>query len=231
MEIDALDGDVLDAVLPEVSVVARGTPAHKVRVIRSCQRLGKMVAMTGDGANDAPAIRPRWRRDRSWETRHSGSAGRRGRGRRRRQVRDDSGCAGRGPGNVGLGQFFGCSPLGPLGPTTAVGACVGGTLLSKVLEPVAARRPGRRRACAPLSRSWSASTTSHQAPLLPTGNRGVASRGWGTHPHPHPHRDGAPQPRSFQPWTGRLPVMSAPGAAFATRSGMTSDSSPGDQRP
>ncbi|WP_239341476.1 HAD-IC family P-type ATPase [Frankia sp. CiP3] len=57
MEIDALDDDALDAVLPEVSVVARGIPAHKVRVIRSYQRLGKVVAMTGDGTNDAPAIR------------------------------------------------------------------------------------------------------------------------------------------------------------------------------
>ncbi|WP_131786537.1 cation-translocating P-type ATPase [Protofrankia symbiont of Coriaria ruscifolia] len=57
MEIDALDDDALDALLPEVSVVARGTPAHKVRVVESYKRLGKVVAMTGDGANDAPAIR------------------------------------------------------------------------------------------------------------------------------------------------------------------------------
>ncbi len=56
-EIDSLDDDALDALLPEVSVVARGTPAHKVRVVESYQRLGKVVAMTGDGANDAPAIR------------------------------------------------------------------------------------------------------------------------------------------------------------------------------
>jgi magnesium-transporting ATPase (P-type) len=56
-QLDALDDDALDALLPEVSVVARGTPAHKVRVVESYQRVGKVTAMTGDGANDAPAIR------------------------------------------------------------------------------------------------------------------------------------------------------------------------------
>jgi len=56
-DIDALDDDALDELLPRVAVVARGTPAHKVRVVRAFQRLGKLVAMTGDGANDAPAIR------------------------------------------------------------------------------------------------------------------------------------------------------------------------------
>jgi cation-transporting ATPase I len=56
-DLDALDDDGLDALLPEVAVVARGTPAHKVRVVQAFQRLGRTVAMTGDGANDAPAIR------------------------------------------------------------------------------------------------------------------------------------------------------------------------------
>ncbi|MBV9206237.1 MAG: HAD-IC family P-type ATPase, partial [Actinobacteria bacterium] len=56
-QLDALDDDELDAVLPKVSVVARGTPAHKVRVVQAFQRLHRTVAMTGDGANDAPAIR------------------------------------------------------------------------------------------------------------------------------------------------------------------------------
>ena len=56
-EMDALDDDALDAVLPTVRVVARGTPAHKVRAVQAFQRLGRTVAMTGDGANDAPAIR------------------------------------------------------------------------------------------------------------------------------------------------------------------------------
>ncbi|MGZ6839542.1 MAG: HAD-IC family P-type ATPase, partial [Frankiaceae bacterium] len=56
-ELDAMDDDALDALLPRVTVVARGTPHHKVRVVRGFQRLGRVVAMTGDGANDAPAIR------------------------------------------------------------------------------------------------------------------------------------------------------------------------------
>ncbi|MEU6117284.1 HAD-IC family P-type ATPase [Streptomyces sp. NPDC047117] len=56
-ELDALDDAALDKVLPDVGVVARSTPVHKVRVVQAFQRLGRTVAMTGDGANDAPAIR------------------------------------------------------------------------------------------------------------------------------------------------------------------------------
>jgi cation-transporting P-type ATPase I len=56
-ELDALDDDGLDELLPRVGVVARGTPAHKVRVVQAFQRIGRTVAMTGDGSNDAPAIR------------------------------------------------------------------------------------------------------------------------------------------------------------------------------
>jgi magnesium-transporting ATPase (P-type) len=56
-ELDNLDDAALDVLLPEVAVVARGTPAHKVRVVQAFQRLNRVVAMTGDGANDAPAIR------------------------------------------------------------------------------------------------------------------------------------------------------------------------------
>ncbi len=47
----------LGEVIPEVSVVARVTPSDKVRVVAALQRRGHTVAMTGDGANDAPAIR------------------------------------------------------------------------------------------------------------------------------------------------------------------------------
>ncbi|MFE0328956.1 HAD-IC family P-type ATPase [Streptomyces sp. NPDC058960] len=56
-ELDALDDDELDALLPTVDVIARCTPHHKVRIVEAFQRLGRVVAMTGDGANDAPAIR------------------------------------------------------------------------------------------------------------------------------------------------------------------------------
>ncbi|WP_219822198.1 HAD-IC family P-type ATPase [Streptomyces sp. Ru73] len=56
-ELDSMDDAALDRALPEVGVVARSTPEHKVRVVQAFQRLGRTVAMTGDGANDAPAIR------------------------------------------------------------------------------------------------------------------------------------------------------------------------------
>ncbi|MDQ2827310.1 MAG: cation-translocating P-type ATPase, partial [Actinomycetota bacterium] len=56
-ELDALDDVALADTLPDVSVFARVTPAHKVRIVEGFQRAGRIVAMTGDGANDAPAIR------------------------------------------------------------------------------------------------------------------------------------------------------------------------------
>lgn len=52
-----LDDHELDALVGEIAVFARITPAQKVRIVRSLQRVGKVVAMVGDGANDAPAIR------------------------------------------------------------------------------------------------------------------------------------------------------------------------------
>jgi cation-transporting ATPase I len=56
-ELDAMDDPALDAVLDETTVFARVTPTHKVRLVQAYQRHGRAVAMTGDGANDAPAIR------------------------------------------------------------------------------------------------------------------------------------------------------------------------------
>jgi len=56
-ELDELDDGELAERLPGVSVFARVTPAHKVRIVRALQQAGSVVAMTGDGANDAPAIR------------------------------------------------------------------------------------------------------------------------------------------------------------------------------
>ncbi|MBO3678139.1 cation-transporting P-type ATPase [Streptomyces sp. NEAU-YJ-81] len=56
-ELDEMDDAELDELLPTVDVIARCSPHHKVRIVQAYQRLGRVVAMTGDGANDAPAIR------------------------------------------------------------------------------------------------------------------------------------------------------------------------------
>jgi cation-transporting ATPase I len=52
-----LSDDALTAALPGIVVFARTTPAHKVRIVELLRRSGRVVAVTGDGANDAPAIR------------------------------------------------------------------------------------------------------------------------------------------------------------------------------
>ncbi|HEX6312780.1 MAG TPA: cation-translocating P-type ATPase, partial [Acidimicrobiia bacterium] len=56
-EMDAMTDEELAEVAPEAKVFARVTPTHKVRIVRALQHTGRVVAMTGDGANDAPAIR------------------------------------------------------------------------------------------------------------------------------------------------------------------------------
>ncbi len=55
--IDASSDDELARAIGEVRVFARVTPVHKVRIVRALQRAGHVVGMTGDGANDAQAIR------------------------------------------------------------------------------------------------------------------------------------------------------------------------------
>jgi magnesium-transporting ATPase (P-type) len=57
IELDQLDDEALAERLSRTDVVARCTPSHKVRIIQALQQAGRVVAMTGDGANDAPAIR------------------------------------------------------------------------------------------------------------------------------------------------------------------------------
>ena len=55
-EIDDMDDDELDEVLKTASAFARVSPTNKHRIVGSLQRLGHVVAMTGDGVNDAPAL-------------------------------------------------------------------------------------------------------------------------------------------------------------------------------
>ncbi|GAT67338.1 magnesium-transporting ATPase [Planomonospora sphaerica] len=56
-EMDDVDDEILTKALPEVAVFARATPAHKTRIVSCLRQAGETVAVTGDGANDAPAIR------------------------------------------------------------------------------------------------------------------------------------------------------------------------------
>ena len=56
-ELDATSDEALTAMVRDVSVFARVDPAHKLRIVRALQANGEVVAMTGDGVNDAPALR------------------------------------------------------------------------------------------------------------------------------------------------------------------------------
>lgn len=56
-ELDMLGDHELDEVLERVSVYARVSPENKIRIVDAWQRKGRIVAMTGDGVNDAPALK------------------------------------------------------------------------------------------------------------------------------------------------------------------------------
>ena len=55
-ELDAMDDDDLAVQIREIGVCARVSPEHKVRVVKALQSSGDVVAMTGDGVNDAASL-------------------------------------------------------------------------------------------------------------------------------------------------------------------------------
>ena len=57
LEIDKMSDEELKENIEHISVYARVSPEHKIRIVRAWQEKGQIVAMTGDGVNDAPALK------------------------------------------------------------------------------------------------------------------------------------------------------------------------------
>ncbi len=56
-QIDKLNDNELEKIIKKVSIFARTTPSHKLRIINAFKNNGEIVSMTGDGVNDAPALK------------------------------------------------------------------------------------------------------------------------------------------------------------------------------
>ena len=57
MELDAMSDEELDKDIEKISVYARVSPENKIRIVETWQKKGRIVSMTGDGVNDAPALK------------------------------------------------------------------------------------------------------------------------------------------------------------------------------
>lgn len=57
LELDAMTDDELDEKIEKISVYARVSPENKIRIVEAWQKKGNIVSMTGDGVNDAPALK------------------------------------------------------------------------------------------------------------------------------------------------------------------------------
>ncbi|MFW6117782.1 MAG: HAD-IC family P-type ATPase, partial [Thermoproteota archaeon] len=56
-ELDAMSDEELLKVIDEISVYARVSPENKIRIVKTLKNQGNIVAMTGDGVNDAPSLK------------------------------------------------------------------------------------------------------------------------------------------------------------------------------